>query len=198
MRRSLVVLATTVLVVAIAGPVLAQSRPPARQAPARRPVPDAGMFAVGVQVGAALPNEPFFTNGFDLAASAEGYFTPRVSVRGQLSGAWWDIFGHTYSGTVDPVVLDGNLVYNFEGGKVHPYVTGGIGMYHYRLNEGSTLGSDTKAGFDLGGGAEYFLTRRDTITGEVLVHIVPGDINGARALYKPDFWTIAFGYKRYF
>ena len=96
------------------------------------------MFAVGVQVGASLPSEPFFTNGFDLAASAEGYFTPRVSVRGQLRGSWWDIFGHTYSGSVDPVVLDGNLVYNFERGKWHPYVTGGVGMYHYRNTEGST------------------------------------------------------------
>jgi|KBSSwiStaDraftv2_1062776.scaffolds.fasta_scaffold505051_2 hypothetical protein len=196
MRRSLVVLATTVFVMVIAPPAFAQARQQTRQA--RRPVPDAGMFAVGVQVGASLPNEPFFTNGFDLAASAEGYFTPRVSVRGQLSGAWWDIFGHTYSGTVDPVVLDGNLVYNFERGKWHPYVTGGVGMYHYRYTEGSTMSSETKAGFDLGGGAEYFLSRRDAVTGEALAHIVPGDAHGALSIYRPGFWTIAFGYKRYF
>jgi hypothetical protein len=156
MRRSLVFLATTLFVMAIAPPAFAQPRQQTRQA--RRPVPDAGMFAVGMQVGASLPNEPFFTNGFDLAASVEGYFTPRVSARGQLSGAWWDIFGHSYTGSVDPVVLDGNLVYNFERGKWHPYVTGGVGMYHYRYTEGSTMSGETKAGF----------------------------------------WTIAFGYKRYF
>src|SRR5262245_5972922 len=190
MRRSYVVLTAAALVLTIAAPAFAQQRQPARQPArqARRPVPDKGMAAIGVSVGAALPNEPFFTNGFDLAASVEGYLTPRVSVRGQLSGAWWDIFGHSYTGTVDPIVLDGNLVYNFEHGVWHPYLTGGVGMYHYRFNEGSTTSSDTKAGFNLGGGVEYFLSRRDTVSGEVLSHIVPGEAQGALNVYKPDFW----------
>lgn len=196
MRRSSVVLTAAALVLTIAAPAFAQQRQQARQA--RRPVPDKGMAAVGVSVGAALPNEPFFTNGWDLAANVEGYLTPRVSVRGQLSGAWWDIFGHTYSGTADPLVLDGNLVYNFEHGVWHPYLTGGVGMYHYRFNEGSTTSSDTKAGFNLGGGVEFFLSRHDTVTGEVLSHIVPGEAQGALSVYKPDFWSIMFGYKRYF
>jgi len=196
MRRSSVVLTAAALVLTIAAPAFAQQRQQARQA--RRPVPDKGMAAVGVSVGAALPNEPSFTNGWDLAANVEGYLTPRVSVRGQLSGAWWDIFGHSYPGTVDPLVLDGNLVYNFEHGVWHPYLTGGVGMYHYRFTEGSTTSSDTKAGFNLGGGVEFFLSRHDTVTGEVLSHIVPGDAHGALNVYKPDFWSIMFGYKRYF
>lgn len=197
MRRCVVVLTAAALVLTIAAPAVAQQRQQARQQ-ARRPVPDKGMAAVGVSVGAALPNEPSFTNGFDLAAQVEGYLTPRVSVRGQFSGAWWDIRDHPYTGSVDPIVLDGNLVYNFEHGVWHPYVTGGVGMYHYRYDEGGTPSSETKAGFDLGGGAEYFLSRRDTVSGEVLAHIVPGDAHGARAIYKPDYWSIMFGYKRYF
>ncbi len=195
MRRSLVVLAVTAIAVAIASPVFAQTRAPRS---AQRPVPDTGMGAIGLKLGVALPNETFFTNGLDLGASVEGYITPRVSLRGQLSGAWWDITGHSYTGSVNPIVLDGNIVYNFEHGVWHPYVTAGGGMYHYRFTEGTITSSDTKAGVDFGGGTEYFLTRRDTILGEVLVHVVPGQANGALSTYKPDFWTISFGYKRYF
>src|SRR5215471_14877439 len=155
MRRCFVVLLTSALVLTIAAPSFAQQR---RRRDAQRPVPDTGMLAVGVSVSAALPAEPFVTNGVDLAASAEGYLSPRVSLRGQLSGSWWDIFGHSFNGSVNPMVFDGNVVYNFERGVWHPYVTGGVGLYKYRFTEGTISSSDTKAGVDLGGGAEYFLT----------------------------------------
>ena len=120
-------------------------------------LPDTGMVGVGASVGVDIPSAAALDKGLDLAVNIEGYLTPRVSVRGQLGGAWWDIVGQRFTGTVKPLYVDGNIVYNWEGGAVHPYVTAGIGMYRFRFEQAGLEGSDTKAGFNVGGGVEVLL-----------------------------------------
>jgi hypothetical protein len=156
------------------------------------------MTAVGFFAGLASPSEISLDNGGLVGVQFEAYFSPRVSVRGQISRAWMDTHGHSFSGTVSPVAFNGNLVYNFEGGAVHPYVTAGIGGYHYAFTESSITSSDSKIGVNLGAGAEYFLTRRDTVFGELLVHAVPGRVESALATYDSQYWTLVGGYKKYF
>lgn len=167
----------------------------------RRPaqVPAAGMWAIGGSVGAAVPADASLDRGLEVAGNIEGYLTPRVSVRGQLGTAWWDIVGRRFTGTVKPVFFDGNLVYNWEGGAWHPYVTGGVGMYRYRSTEsGAPDGSDTKAGFDVGGGIEYFFTRRATLTGEALYHKVGAFSTPLAVFNDGSFWSFSIGAKAYF
>jgi len=72
---------------------------------AQRSAPDTGMVGVGVSVGVDIPSAPALDKGMDLAANIEGYLTPRVSVRGQLGGAWWDIVGQRFAGTVKPLYV---------------------------------------------------------------------------------------------
>jgi hypothetical protein len=162
-------------------------------------MPDAGTWAIGGSLGASLPSDPSLDKGLDVAGSVEGYLTPRVSVRGQLGGAWWDITGRHFTGTVKPLYLDGNLVYNWEGGALHPYITAGVGMYSYRSKEsGVADGSDTKAGFNAGGGIEYFFTRDATVTGEALYHKV-GAFNTPLTVFTDgSFWSLSIGMKKYF
>jgi hypothetical protein len=95
----------------------------------------------------------------------KGYFTPRVSARAQFGGGWSDIFGHSFAGQVKPMVLLGNLVYNWEGGKVHPYVTGGGGMYHYRFTKPALTARTRKPVSTSGAVPSNFFTRHDTLTG---------------------------------
>ena len=162
-------------------------------------MPDAGTWAIGGSLGVSLPADPSLDTGLDVAGTVEGYLTPRVSVRGQLGGAWWDITGRHFTGTVKPLYLDGNLVYNWEGGALHPYVTAGVGMYKYRSTESGVVdGSDTKAGFNVGGGLEYFFTRDATVTGEALYHKV-GAFNTPLAVFTDgSFWSLSLGMKKYF
>jgi hypothetical protein len=161
--------------------------------------PAAGMWAVAGSIGASVPTDDSLDKGLDLAVDLEGYLTSRVSVRGQVGGSWWDIVGRTFTGTVKPVRLDGNLVYNWEGGVWHPYVTAGVGMYRYKSTIGSALeGSDTKAGVDLGGGIEYFFRRRATVTGEVLYHKVDAFNSPVTTFNDGSFWSIDLGLKAYF
>jgi len=180
-------------------PASAQRRTRAQRAPARASMPDAGTWAIGGSLGVSLPADPSLDKGLDVAGTVEGYLTPRVSVRGQLGGAWWDITGRHFTGTVKPLYLDGNLVYNWEGGALHPYVTAGVGMYKYRSTESGVVdGSDTKAGFNLGGGLEYFFTRDATVTGEALYHKV-GAFNTPLAVFTDgSFWSLSIGLKKYF
>jgi hypothetical protein len=162
-------------------------------------MPAAGTWAIGGSLGVSLPADPSLDTGLDVAGTIEGYLTPRVSVRGQLGGAWWDITGRHFTGTVKPLYLDGNLVYNWEGGALHPYVTAGVGMYKYRSTESGVVdGSDTKAGFNLGGGLEYFITRDATVTGEALYHKVGAFTTPLAVFTDGSFWSLSIGLKKYF
>jgi hypothetical protein len=130
--------------------------------------------------------------------TGEGYLTPRFSTRGQIAGAWFDVTGGGIDGKVSPMQITGNGVYNFERGKWHPYVTGGIGWYRYRFGEGDDRATDSKVGANLGGGIEYFFTGRDTIAGDITFHIVPDFAESPIFGYKSKYWTLTAGYKRYF
>ena len=156
------------------------------------------MLAVGASIGADIPSDPNLEKGLDVAGTLEGYLTSRVSIRGQVGAAWWDIAGRGFSGTVKPLYFDANVVYNWEGGAVHPYATAGIGAYRFRSTEGAAEGSDTKAGFNVGGGAEFFFTPRATFTAEALYHKVDSFATPLGTFGDGSFWRIAIGLKTYF
>ena len=176
-----------VLSIAVAAPALAQG-----------PVPNSGMGAIGLSFGAAMPSDDNLENGWFMAASGEWYATPRVSIRGQLGGAFHDVTGGGLDGKVSPMHLTGNVIYNWERGKWHPYAGGGIGWYRFRFGEGDNRPTDDKVGVNLGGGVEYFFTRQDTISGDITFHVVPGEVDSFIWTYKARYWTLSGGYKRYF
>jgi opacity protein-like surface antigen len=180
-------------------PASAQRRTAPRRAPVAQRTPAAGMWAGGGSVGAAAPADAGLKNGLDIAGNLERFFTPRVSLRGQIGASWWDLQGHSFSGTVKPLFATGNAVYNWEGGAVHPYVTGGIGIYHFR-GPGTTNAdvADTKAGVNVGGGLDYFIDRRTTMGGELAYHKVGAFDTPLAAFGDGSFWRFGFGLKRYF
>jgi Outer membrane protein beta-barrel domain len=153
------------------------------------------MAGIGASVGAALPSESNLESGLELAGNLEGYLTPRLSIRGQLGTAWLDITGGLAA--VRPLFVDGNIVYNWEGGQWHPYVTGGVGYYRHHVTHGSASSNDNNAGFDLGAGFEYFFTRRTTMTAELLYHKVGDVIAPPLVVSDGSFWTFAIGAKAY-
>jgi hypothetical protein len=167
-------------------------------AAAQRRVPDTNMSAIGASVGVSVPSDVGVANGLGFAANLDRYLTPRVSIRGQVGAAKWDIIDQRFSGTVRPIYVDGNVVYNWEGGQWHPQATGGVGLYHYRSTENGITGGDTSIGANIGGGIEYFYTRRSTITAEALYHWVDHFQAPLSTFTKGSFWTITGGLKHYF
>jgi opacity protein-like surface antigen len=191
MRSLLIVTAIGGAIVLLASPAAAQRR--AAQVPAE------GMWGLGGSIGAAGPSDASLQNGFDFAGNIERYLTPRFSIRGQLGVSSWDIQGRGFGGSITPFFADANAVYNWEGGVVHPYVTGGLGLYHYHSSETATQDrSDTKPGLNFGGGAEVFFNRRTTLTGELTYHKVGAFDSPLTTFQDGSFWRFGVGLKRYF
>ncbi len=165
-------------------PVLAEAQPR---------VPDEEMIGIGGDVGILFPSEELET-ALTLDGSFEYYLTPRFSLRTRLG---WTDPEFDISGTLSlrQVRLTFDAVYNWEGGVVHPFVAGGVGAYFLDLQEsGESLGDETKFGVNLGGGVEYFLTRRLTLRGEGRYQFVGHD----DLEFDPSGLILSVGLKRYF
>ena len=173
----------------------------AATASAQQRVPDRGMFAIGIDFGFAIPHDDLLETGTFTSVSGEYYMTPRVSLKARFGGAWFETDDDDvgFEEEVSPMHLTGNLVYNWERGKIHPYATAGAGWYRYRFRvNDESAGTDSKFGVSLGGGAEYFLSRSDTILGDVTFHVVSGDAVSSFFVYKSSYWSFSGGYKKYF
>ena len=166
-------------------------------AAAQQRVPDRGQFALGLNVGFAVPTEDVLETGFTMNVNGDYYLTPRLSIRGQFGGAWFNVEDDALDQKVKPMHLTGNAIYNWEFGKLHPYAGAGIGWYNFRFGEEDGP-SDSKFGVNFGGGVEYFFSRTDTIVGDVSFHLVTSDPESFIFAYSGKFWTITGGYKKYF
>jgi hypothetical protein len=145
-----------------------------------------------------VPGDDTLGAGPTLGVAAEHYFTRRMSVRGRLNAAWFDIQHAGDNNGVSPLALSGNFVYNWERGVIHPFLTLGLEIDTFRFTEDGIDSHDTTGGVNLGGGLEYFIHRHDTIVAEVLFHPIVGLVHSYRASYTPWYWTVTAGYKKYF
>ncbi|HET6372411.1 MAG TPA: hypothetical protein VFG76_03840, partial [Candidatus Polarisedimenticolia bacterium] len=110
---------------------------------------------------------------FDAEPTFEGYLeyfsTPHVSWRGMLSLTSFD--GPDVPGLgaddLDIVSLNANVLYQWEGGTVHPFVTGGVGVYNYDPDLGD---SELEPGLNVGGGLNLYTAERFAIKFEALLH----------------------------
>jgi outer membrane protein W len=168
------------------------SLPSATQAQER--VPFAGAAAAGFDVGLFVPGSNELSSSMVLNGTYEFYFTPRISVR---AGLGWANPGFSV-GAVDslmqiPLTFDGQ--YNWEGGKWHPFVGAGIGMHFLRFmsDQSATDNTDTRLGFTVGGGVEYFLNRTVAVKGEGRYHAIE-DARGE----EPSGTALTIGLKTYF
>jgi opacity protein-like surface antigen len=88
------------------------------------------------------------------------------------------------------------VIYNWEGGKWHPFVGAGVGAYFFQPKFGgeSFREDETNFGATIGGGVEYFTTRTTTIKGEATYYI----IDKGNFLDSPSALTLMIGLKKYF
>jgi opacity protein-like surface antigen len=161
---------------------------------AQERMPAQGSYALGVDVGALIPKSDELSNSLLLNVLYEYYVTPRVSLRGDFGWANPSFSG----GAVDSLMqlpLRVNVNYNWEGGRWHPFVGAGVGLYflQFRSELPSDDNRDTRFGVSTGGGVEYFFRRNMTIKGEGRYHA----INDARG-EEPSGTTLTVGLKSYF
>ena len=141
----------------------------------RRTTPPAGTWAGGLDVGFA---NPLGDDEFDAEPTFDGYLeyfsTPHVSWRGMLAFTAFE--GPDVPGLggddVDIAALTGNVLYQWEGGTVHPFVTGGVGVYNYDPDLDDD--GDFEPGLNGGGGLNVYAADRFAIKFEGLFHVTDG------------------------
>ena len=156
--------------------------------------PRDGQVALGGDVGLFFPADDQFDSAVIWGGFLEGYVTRRVGIRGSLF-----VTSPEYERGTDEherqMRLGADVIYNWEGGKVHPFVGAGLGAHFLQFTDnGDSIGdSETKLGFALLGGLEYFLNRAWTVKGEARYHWVDDRLG-----VNPDGLALTIGLKRYF
>jgi opacity protein-like surface antigen len=157
-------------------------------------MPHAGASAVSGEVGVFLPRMAGMTIGPSLDGSYESYLDARDSLR---VGAGWMYPKQNANSDAKTreVRLGVDIVHNWEGGAVHPFVGAGVGAYFLQPRvSGQNVGSSaTKIGAVLLGGAEFFTSKVVSVKAEGRYHIVTK--SGA---YDPSGLELTIGVKRYF
>jgi opacity protein-like surface antigen len=156
--------------------------------------PRDGQVALGGDIGLFFPTDEQFDGSLFGGAYVEIYPMARLGVRPSLF-----VTSPEYERGTDEherqMRLGVDVIYNWEGGRVHPFAGAGLGAHFLQFtHDGDEIGdSDTELGFTLLGGLEYFLNRAWTIKGEGRYHWVDDE----RGI-NPDGLALTVGLKRYF
>ena len=157
--------------------------------------PHADTAAVGGDVGVFIPRDDALSWGPDLEGFYEYYITPRTSLRLGLGWMKPDFEGDN-DVSLRYIRVGGDIVRNWEGGAIHPFVGGGLGVYFIQLRDnGHNVGDgDSKLGGNIFGGVEFFTSNTLSVKAEARYHLVE-NING---FINPDGLALTIGLKKYF
>jgi hypothetical protein len=186
----------------VVGFTLAAGYLAAAPAQAQRPAPGAGSWALGASIAVNAPIDESFENSLGVSGHVEAAVSPRVTVRGQAGIGWWNLDPlQGLVGSVHPLAVVGNVVFNWKRGAARPYVTAGAGMYRDAIkrvvsSRSTVRVGETHAGLNVGGGLEFSQTRRSAFTAELLYHRVP-DFGEPLSFANGSFWSASVGVKTY-
>ena len=161
-------------------------------AAAQTPRPDSG--AIGGDIGVFVPKDERLDSGLNLEGFYEYYPSARTSVR---LGVGWahPKFSFNDEDGMRYFRVAGDIVYNWEGGTIHPFVGAGLGVYFLQeTDNGESLGdSESKLGGTVFGGIELFTSNTLAVKAEARYHLIanPGAFN-------PDGLAVTIGLKKYF
>ena len=142
---------------------------------AAAPVPADSDMAVSVNLGLA---DAFDSDLEDLervlTGTFEFYTAPRISWRGLVGVTSFeaDVPGRP---DVDVKFVNANVVYNWEKGKFHPFVTGGVGHYDRDASFSFPGRSGSDFGVNAGGGVDWYFGPRWGLKFEGALHELSGD-----------------------
>jgi len=157
-------------------------------------MPHQGANGVGAEVGGFIPQQSGMSTGLEVTGFFEHYLTARDSLR--LGVGWTNPnVSNSTDHTTRQARLGGELVHNWEGGQVHPFVGAGLGAYFLQSRiAGNDVGPGaTKLGGTILGGAEFFTSKTVSVKGEARYNFVSKWNN-----YDPSGLSLSVGLKTYF
>lgn len=157
-------------------------------------MPHATADAFGGEIGAFVPQQDGMRTSPEISGFYEHYLTARNSLRAVVGWANPKLLDSTDHSTRQ-VRIGGELIHNWEGGVIHPFVGAGLGAYFLqRRIAGNSVGNGgTELGGTLLGGMEWFTSKTFSVKGEARYNIV-SKWNG----YDPSGLALTIGAKAYF
>lgn len=141
-----------------------------------------------------MPHDSAMTSGPAIGGFYEHYLTARDSLR--LGAEWQNPKRDVeHADSVRQIRIGGDLIHNWEGGAIHPFVGAGLAAYVLQPRDNGTSVGDsaTKLGGTLLGGAEFFASKTFSVKGEARYNVV-SKWNG----YDPSGLALTIGVKSYF
>lgn len=157
-------------------------------------MPREGGGAVFGGLGISNPTDEDFDASFGFSGGFEYFLTRNFSI-GALGGAWKSDVDFADDIDAKEAYADFTAAYNWEGGRYHPYVQGGLGAYFVDFPFGD---SDTEFGGFVGGGLDVFFARAAAFDVALRYHIVPGVDIGFGREFDANFFEAHAGVKFYF
>jgi hypothetical protein len=156
--------------------------------------PRTGQVAAGADIGAFIPKEAQLDPGWIADGFIEFYVTPRVGIRPILT---FIRTGYDRPDDDDErqLRLGVDVIHNWEGGRLHPFVGAGIGVHFLEFHRGGRREGrdDRELGANVLGGLEVFLDTDWAVKFEARYQWV-----GDRPGIDPDGLGLLIGLKRYF
>jgi len=188
---------------------------------AQVPEPYGGGVAVGGMIGGAVPVGERLDNGFYAGATLLVSIASHAALSVEAGANRVAVDRPGFRSDLMPRFADLNLLVHWRRGPFRPYVTGGFGVYRYTIAVSSDAFTDPalrsalvalglsptsdrgpietrhdERGANLGGGFEYFFTRRSAVTMEVRAHRIPDFVQIAP--FDGTFVNVAVGFRQYF
>jgi len=157
-------------------------------------MPHQGANAFGAEVGVFPPQQDGMTNGLVIAGFLDHYLTARDSLRPMVEWANPGV-ARQATASIRQIRVGADIVHNWEGGAVHPFIGAGLGAYFLqpRDNGHDSGGSATKIGGTILGGVELFTSKTFAVKGEARYNVVQK--SGG---YNPSGLSLTIGAKTYF
>jgi hypothetical protein len=181
--------------------------------------PYGGRVALGAAVGGALPvgdlENGLFAGGTFLVSLAS-----HVALSAEAGANWVDVNRPGFRSDLMPQFADLNLSFQWRRGPFRPFLIGGVGVYRYTITVSADAFADPalrsalialglsptgrtgpietrhdERGANIGGGFEYFFTRRSALTMSVREHRVRNFV--LVAPFDGDFVNVAVGFRQY-
>ena len=163
-------------------------------ASAQHRMPNSSASAFGADVGVFIPRQDGMSKGPEISGFFEPYLTARDSVR--LIVGWADpkVVSSTDQ-SMRQLRIGGELIHNWEGGAIHPFVGAGLSAYFLQLRgiDGDIGDSATRLGGTILGGAEFFTSKTFSVKAEGRYHVV-----SKWNAYDPSGLGLSIGVKSYF
>jgi hypothetical protein len=188
---------------------------------AQIPEPYGGRVAIGGAIGGAVPVGKRLDNGSYAGATLLLSIASHAALSAEAGANWVDVDRPGFRSDLMPRFVDLNLLFHWRRGPFRPYLTGGVGVYRYTItvsseafidpalrNELLALGltpavnsarietRHDERGANLGGGFEYFFSRRSAVTMDIRAHGMRNFVQAAP--FDGSFVNVAVGFKQYF